>query len=289
MSQKLYEKYYLPTLDDETKEVCKKISNKFGTKVFLNKDSNRKEVPQYIFDEFSKWHEASNGQAKFPNYIDLNDKVYEKFILNKDSGVYTFYNESSKIEIKKKESLEYTIRHELVHCNQNNFSESPPPDFREKFKIEFKNAGVPEHLIKYARTNMREYTAVAIGDCKDGDCSVYSKEFKKFLIEQGIPEWMFNLKPKSPQPRFFCKKFTKDFNYSKESELEFWERYWNTFIQKAALKRKLEGVDLNPLEKKFQTKIKFRTDSQNKFKQKFDLNKDSFKNYPKESKKDSLK
>ena len=58
---------------------------------------------------------------------------------------------------------------------------------------EFRNAGISDSHIPYAFNDTQEFIAVAA----EGDMSKYSPEFKQMLIDFGMPEWMFNMKPKN--------------------------------------------------------------------------------------------
>lgn len=194
ISKKLYEKCYLPTLNNETKSVCKKISDEFGTKLFLTKNSNDKNTAQYIHDEFLQWQIASERKAKFPPYIDLSDKTSEKAIKNEIGGQFSL---DKHIDITEKKQLVHGLRHEMVHLNDEDIFYHAIEPYR-RFETDLINAGISNRSIKHAFSGIRELKAVAMGTLKAGkDYSIYSPEFKKCLIELGIPEWMFNIKPKA--------------------------------------------------------------------------------------------
>lgn len=59
-----------------------------------------------------------------------------------------------------------------------------------KYLNEFLKAGISPRHIGYAYNNTAEFIAVA----SEGDMSRYSPEFKKMLIDFGMPEWELNMK-----------------------------------------------------------------------------------------------
>lgn len=193
-SKRLYEKYYLAKLPQDVKQICKNISDDFGTKVFLTKNSKQKETAQYIYTELMHWRKAAgNESVKFPSYLDLSDRTCEEFINKKWSGVHQF---DDNILINEKRCLSF-FRHEMVHLNDDYICFEDVLKYK-KFINEMKNAGISDKLINHAFKDTLEFKAVAMGDVKAGfEYSTYSDEFKKCLInELGVPEWMFNLKPK---------------------------------------------------------------------------------------------
>lgn len=66
-----------------------------------------------------------------------------------------------------------------------------------KYVNELRKGGISEKLIEYAYTNPLEFVAVA----SQGDFSKYSLEFKKYLTELGMPEWMLSFS--NPKPYLF--------------------------------------------------------------------------------------
>ena len=58
------------------------------------------------------------------------------------------------------------------------------------FRDELINGGVPKSYLDYAYTDRAEFIAVAAM----GDTTRYSNNFKKVLVDLGVPEWFFNIK-----------------------------------------------------------------------------------------------
>lgn len=212
----LYEQYYLSRLSPETRNICKKILQEFDTKVFLEDETDP--IPaRKIVDELTEWANAAKAKQKdfkSPLVIDIN-RWDPGYIENKDSGGY--YCDSTKI-VSIKNNLENAIRHEIVHSidpyinsysgsiNGRNMDEiivrgpvKPSGQIGDliwsecKYKDEFFNAGISPSLIRYAYKDAREFKAVAA----QGDYSKYSPEFKKLLVDIGLPEYVFDMKPES--------------------------------------------------------------------------------------------
>lgn len=81
LTKYLYEKYYLSRLSDDTKTVCRKISDEFNTKLFVEDETSPK-AAQAVYDELFEWKEASNGGLSAPLIIDCSkyDKDYIRII-----------------------------------------------------------------------------------------------------------------------------------------------------------------------------------------------------------------
>jgi len=198
----MYETYYLPKLSPEAKAVCKKISNEFGTKLFLEHNHNHK-AASVIYKEFSQWKQAGGADAKFPDIFDCS-RVQKDFIDN-ESPLAAFFRpagdnyEKSMICVENDSSgfIERSIRHEMTHLNDKKMlhnGERVVGYIKERvgkrpYEEEFKNACVPD--IDYAYMNKSEFLARA----SQGDYSKYSDHFKKVLVRLGMPEWEFNMKP----------------------------------------------------------------------------------------------
>ncbi|MDR1167959.1 MAG: hypothetical protein LBK53_03595 [Heliobacteriaceae bacterium] len=200
LTKELYDKYYLSELPENTRAICDKIAKEFDTKLFLI-DSADTESAQKIYNELNLWHKASDGNAELPPYLDLSRLSYVKFIKNETSAA-AFASTTQKILINGPENIDWAIRHETLHINDKFKSEIfgvfSGHDFTEAGKIltektwnrdEFRNAGIPEGHIDYAYTNRAEFIAVAA----EGNFAKYSPEFKKVLVELGMPEWCFRL------------------------------------------------------------------------------------------------
>ena len=227
----LYNEYYLKSLDidDEIKERCLKIDEKYGTKIFFSSqcsvDEDAEESTCAIEEELECWEKASEGKARLPVILDLN-KTQKEF-LGHTSGVSNLFSGKIVLDGGDLDSVTQTLRHEIMHLNKD-FSydhsqegwfqrmtndalkraelikeimpqktvirkgkEISFPDFKNcKFREEFLNAGIaPEHIL-YAYTDSDEFIAVAA----EGDMSRYSDKMKEVLKLFGMPEFVFNLK-----------------------------------------------------------------------------------------------
>ena len=108
------------------------------------------------------------------------------------------------------EAVRRSFRHEITHSNDTRMilNEDNLPDgynyneiFPEhslgelpkvdnlKYADELRRAGISDKYISYAHTRPIELIAVA----SEGDMSTYSPEFKKVLVDFGMPEWLFNI------------------------------------------------------------------------------------------------
>ena len=98
--------------------------------------------------------------------------------------------------------IEWAMRHEMTHSNdlrfhnkaqtkQQYYIDVAQSEFKNsKYLNEFLKAGISPRHIGYAYNNTAEFIAVA----SEGDMSRYSPEFKKMLIDFGMPEWELNMK-----------------------------------------------------------------------------------------------
>ena len=174
---------------------CKKINESFGTKVFLSAQDNPEIVLNDINVELSKWVKASQGQAKLPPYIDFTTIDTEWYETTHQA--YSNYWANGALSFKKQSHSSLmsikTLRHELTHTNDNILGDIPSKyDFDKickKYTPELRRAGLANFAIDYGKTKPWEFIAVAA----QGDLSSYSQEFRKVLIDFGMPPWMFNL------------------------------------------------------------------------------------------------
>ena len=143
------------------------------------------------------------------NYFD-STSAYGKSV----SGGFAESNTNRAISINGMalEDIRHAIRHEIMHINdpkpsvQNKiFDEivskktitdpktgetSTEIDFPNcKYRDEFLRAGIASGHVEYAYNSAAEFLAVAA----EGDMSKYSPEFKKLLIDMGMPEYVFNM------------------------------------------------------------------------------------------------
>lgn len=214
----LYEKYYLTSLPPEAREKCQKITTEFGTKVYLSSDKNTYKELDIIYSELSQWKKASDGKAIIPPNIDLSKADIRYANGTCDGHAEAGTTKAIYLDGASCSEFRNSLRHELMHINDPYYSNSEYG--KESFKNineitakkiiqvngrdvedidmknckhweEFLNAGVHPALINYAYTNPQEFLAVAA----QGDCSKYSPEFKKLLVDLGFPEWAFKIKP----------------------------------------------------------------------------------------------
>lgn len=223
MSNYFYNEYYLKSdmVSKEISEKCAQINEKFGTKIFLSQDlSSDNCTLNYIELELQEWQRASKGDAKSSGILDLGtikrDYIDETSAIGQGPSRGFANLDTNEIAINGSSYLDvdYALRHELTHINdpkrganipnEYNLKEIMPkkldeervlvPDFENcKYKEEFYNAGISEKHTIYAYNNTAEFIAVA----SEGDMSKYSPEFKQMLIDFEMPEWMFEMKPKS--------------------------------------------------------------------------------------------
>lgn len=213
ISKYLYETYYLPRLSPKPRAICKKISDEFGTKVFVE-NTSRDKAATMLYDEFCEWQRASTAVGKdfvVPPIFDLSR--YKTHYAIRKSGGYTSYS-TNEISLRsdKHASMVWGLRHEMVHlnCNQHIVPGKPSEAISlwlndestiENFVLdnqytkELFNAGLPQQKIRYAHTNEDEFLAVA----GEGDYSRYSAEFKELLIKLGMPEFVFSMRPGNPE------------------------------------------------------------------------------------------
>lgn len=201
----VYEKYYLPKLGPTAKEFCKKISDEFGTKVFLEHDKNDK-AAKAIYRELCEWKRAGGEEAKFPNLFDCS-KIKPIYI-NQNFTAGGFFTSAkgnmnhTLISVKGDDtkSIERGLRHEMTHLNDKKYIDKNGKMIKGHFKArqgekpyaaELENAGLNPSFIEYAYANKREFIAYA----SMADSSKYSEHFKKVLTRLGMPEWQLEMTP----------------------------------------------------------------------------------------------
>lgn len=222
----LYNNLYLKTLNDFgiSADIISKLeefNKQYNVKIMIS--SNLKEIDdilKYIELELQDWKSASNGVAKMPPVIDFNSADRNWYDSNSTqvgttSGAYSspYYNGSLAFNRQSLASLHWSIRHEMTHSNDlklgKNINQSyletnqngtlvfdkygaVKPKRTKALEWELLKAGIEPSHIGYAFVNTKEFIAVA----SEGDMSKYSPEFKRMLIEFGMPEWMFKMKCK---------------------------------------------------------------------------------------------
>jgi len=199
----LYKTYYLPKLDSKTSKLCQKISDEFGTKVFLEHNHNEK-AAKAIYKELSEWKKAGGDEVVFPNDFDCS-RIKQNYINNciDQAGFIELSCDSHEtinninVENDTLISIQYALRHEMTHLNDKKLiikGEYHPGVIKQKsgkrrFEGELENAEVPN--IDYAYTSRPDFIACA----SQGDYSKYSDHFKKVLVRLGMPEWELKMKP----------------------------------------------------------------------------------------------
>lgn len=198
----LYEHYYLQStnISPEIKARLKTISERFGTKVFLSeKESNIEGCLDYIERELAEWTRVSGGKAKMPPTIDLmtSKRDYVDSTAAYGKGKAAGLSEMSKsgaISLNGNDyyNILYALRHEITHTNDQN-PDAELPENPQQYTQEFLNAGISIHHVDYAFNNSKEFIAVA----SEGDFSKYSPEFKRLLVELGMPEWELSMRTRN--------------------------------------------------------------------------------------------
>ena len=225
LSEHFYENYFLKNvkLPQAVKQKCIEINNKYGVKVIPSANPKEaKEVFNYIEKEFNEWQTASGGQAKLPPVLDFMrakedyfnpERAYGQSVAGGFAESYT--NQSVSLDNMTLSSVQYTLRHEITHINDTKKGCALPEgvaaqsqvldpetgttntklDFPNcKYREEFLRAGIAPLHVSYAYNNADEFIAVAA----EGDMSKYSPEFKKLLLDLGMPEYMFKMKVTNP-------------------------------------------------------------------------------------------
>lgn len=208
---------YIPAEANRFKQMCISINEEYGVKVLL--PSDLKEVGQsliLIYQELNNYKMHSKGSAKMPPILSFITPLADKV-----AGIAYIYDTNNVgIRELKIDFIKHGLRHEMTHINDTKQLEIFPTEIRRfkaelgdeytpnakfdvhkdldinncKFADELRNAGLCERLIEYAYTNPKEFLAVA----SQGDFSKYSPEFKSYLVELGMPEWMLNFQNLKP-------------------------------------------------------------------------------------------
>lgn len=211
-SKYLYETYYLSRLSPKPRAICKKISDEFGTKVFVE-NTSRDKAATILYEELCEWQRASKSVGKDfkkPSIFNLT-RYNTHYAKRKDGGYMSYLTNEISIKSDKYRSMLWALRHEMIHmnCEQNIMPEKASESISlwlkgdnviENFVLdnqytkEMFNAGLPQQKIRYAHKNEDEFLAVA----GEGDYSKYSIEFKELLVRLGMPEFVFKMSPGNP-------------------------------------------------------------------------------------------
>ena len=217
---KVYEKFYLLKLPEKTAQLCRNISDDFGTKVFLG-DSDNTDVLQYVYNELFEWRKSSGGKCVVPDVLDLS-KIKEYYIDKslKANGYYDEVTNGVYIDGDKLPDIKTIVRHEIMHANvkpqadvstdfraveaseifvhkkaydkNGNAIQVVDPEnckYFDELKSGLESAGIDSSYAYYAYTDRNELIAVAA----EGDYTKYSPEFKQALIKLGMPKWVFKM------------------------------------------------------------------------------------------------
>lgn len=216
----LYDKYLsdLKTngFSEEAISLCKNLSDKYNVRVFLSSQENPELALKEVTKELEKWHSVSAGRAKMPatiNFSKINSMWFSIGEYGTRGGrAYSRMSENGGVCFKEQtaEAVRRSFRHEITHSNDTRMilNEDNLPDgynyneiFPEhslgelpkvdnlKYADELRRAGISDKYISYAHTRPIELIAVA----SEGDMSTYSPEFKKVLVDFGMPKWLFNI------------------------------------------------------------------------------------------------
>lgn len=204
LAQHLYKEYYTKDLPELVAKECENIQKEFGTAVFLT-DKEDFSAANKIYHEFKIFSDAARNAgdyAIFPPTLDCS--IFDVSFINTNTAGFICHD-VERIKLKGHENIGYALRHELMHGNDKeeckdygvfgpnkeyDFTENSPILKQKKwYRNEFANAGIPEWHIDYAYENRSEFIAVAA----EGDFTKYSPEFKKVLVDLGMPEWAFDM------------------------------------------------------------------------------------------------
>lgn len=197
MTKYMYEKYYLSKLHFYIQQICKEISDKFGTKLFIGseKEADINNL-RFINKELNELKKAGGEKAIIPAGIDLS-KIKHEYV-GHNWAAY-FNPDETSIHLRGNSRVPASLRHELTHCNDTKLGEngiingvdSDAIMSSRQYEDELIKAGLPEDEINAAYKNKSEFIAHA----SEGDYSKYSDGFKETLIKLGLPKWIFSMKP----------------------------------------------------------------------------------------------
>lgn len=209
----LYERYYLSNLPPENRRILSTINKKFRTFVFVPEDAKLYHLNK-VLKEFEAWNMAGGKYVRNEKILDYCQ--FDGAFVDWGTSGYAMNNTVIRMRFFHCDDVEKLLRHEKMHVNdtiRNNpeniiklqdtnfgfFGPHKEYDFRVNGKIltekkwfrdELINGGVPKSYLDYAYTDRAEFIAVAAM----GDTTRYSNNFKKVLVDLGVPEWFFNIK-----------------------------------------------------------------------------------------------
>lgn len=220
----LYNKYLTDMknngVSEEAISLCKNLSDKYNVRVFLSSQEKPELALKEVTKEIEKWSSASAGSAKMPATINFSKIDSTWFSIGeygtRGGRAYSRMSENGGVNFRDQtaEAVNRSFRHEITHSNDTRMilSEAELPagyNYQEifpghslgelpkvdnlKYADELRRAGISDKYISYAHTNPMELIAVSA----EGDMSKYSPEFKKVLVDFGMPEWVFNLEGKN--------------------------------------------------------------------------------------------
>lgn len=116
LSKYLYETFYLKRLPPNVRGICKKISDEFGTKLFVEDTSNPKAAKK-IYMELVEWEKASKSKFNKPPIVDLS-RYNPSYITSNNGGYMRILNREVHIKTDERRPLKWALRHEMTHVNR---------------------------------------------------------------------------------------------------------------------------------------------------------------------------
>ncbi|MBE7702877.1 MAG: hypothetical protein E7Z89_02370 [Cyanobacteria bacterium SIG28] len=192
LSNYLWKKCFLNKQSVDKRDFYAKIDKWYDTKVLDYSDDSKldEEKKYFVLSELKCFKDAGKDKAYFPNIIKVNPNDIS-FLMKVNGGYYTFFDD---IIVLPQWNTKRTLRHEMVHLNDNNLYEGwKGHEFTPEIEEEMRKLGFSESYIKYAKTALIEAKAV-IGT---GVFDRFSDNLKNYVVDAGLPSWILGLKKTS--------------------------------------------------------------------------------------------
>lgn len=192
MVKYLYTKGYLEKQGKEVQEFARRLDKKHGTTFMSYEPYFDKKSAYHVEKELDMFKQVMGSKKKNLDFLEINPWD-RKYLFEGAGGYYSREKAGSFISMPSLSNANRVFRHERIHSiDENNATilKGYGPNIPEEAIKDLRRAGAPEYLVEYAQKNSDEAKAV-LGE---HDITKYSKETKKYMVDNGLPKEVLKLR-----------------------------------------------------------------------------------------------